>query len=363
MPPSPPSIIGVYTPIFVGMLLDVFLYGIVVAQIYTYYRISKSDKLWIKLFVLYLLVAETINSISDIGLIFEPFLLKSDDPNSTLNTPWTLRFDGISTTIISTPVQIFMAWRIHVIMGTVIPAAGILLLSLSSLAGSIWLQFAIQKTPQLAKLDDIHGAPSLWLISSAVADVVISCCLVYGLTKRRSRFSFMKAQIDRIIRVTVQTGSLTTLATLADNIVFLSVSNTTIFLAWDLTVSKLYTSTLLSSLNARRSSRDAEAKNSNEPNALFSNDFTSSELTKVANSWSSRHNSQQVLRISQDNSENQCEQSSYPLNPLRRVRDRLKIRETTVTSAPREFNILVSQTTVTDNEAVEAIYPPPKIYN
>ncbi|KAJ3757342.1 hypothetical protein EV360DRAFT_84110 [Lentinula raphanica] len=85
MPPSPPSIIGVYTPIFVGMLLDVFLYGIVVAQIYT-------DKLWIKLFVLYLFVAETINSISDIGLIFEPFLLKSDDPNSTLNTPWTLRF-------------------------------------------------------------------------------------------------------------------------------------------------------------------------------------------------------------------------------------------------------------------------------
>ncbi|KAJ3757341.1 hypothetical protein EV360DRAFT_84109 [Lentinula raphanica] len=74
-----------------------------------------------------------------------------------------------------------MAWRIHIIMGTVIPAAGILLLSLSSLAGSIWLQFAIQKTPQLAKLDDIHGAPSLWLISSAVADVVISCCLVYGL--------------------------------------------------------------------------------------------------------------------------------------------------------------------------------------
>ncbi|KAJ3826351.1 hypothetical protein F5880DRAFT_111589 [Lentinula raphanica] len=350
MPPSPPSIIGVYTPIFVGMLLDVFLYGIVVAQIYTYYRISKSDKLWIKLFVLYLFVAETINSISDIGLIFEPLLLKSDDPNSTLNTPWTLRFDGISTTIISTPVQIFMAWRIHIIMGTVIPAAGILLLSLSSLAGSIWLQFAIQKTPQLAKLDDIHGAPSLWLISSAVADVVISCCLVYGLTKRRSRFSFMKAQIDRIIR--------------ADNIVFLSVSNTTIFLAWDLTVSKLYTSTLLSSLNARRSSRDAEAKNSNEPNALFSNDFTSSELTKVANSWSSRHNSQQVLRISQEDSENQCEQSSYPLNPLQRVRDRLKIRETTsATSAPREFNILVSQTTVTDNEAVEAIYPPPKIYN
>ncbi|KAJ3710225.1 hypothetical protein C8R42DRAFT_543405, partial [Lentinula raphanica] len=203
------------------------------------------DKLWIKLFVLYLFVAETINSISDIGLIFEPFLLKSGRQQVQFSSLEGTYHEHIPT-IISTPVQMFMAWRIHIIMGTVIPAAGILLLSLSSLAGSIWLQFAIQKTPQLAKLDDIHGAPSLWLISSAVADVVISCCLVYGLTKRRSRFSFMKAQIDRIIRVTVQTGSLTTLATLADNIVFLSVSVHS-FLAWDLTVSKLYTSTLLSS--------------------------------------------------------------------------------------------------------------------
>ncbi|KAJ3782740.1 hypothetical protein GGU10DRAFT_362938 [Lentinula aff. detonsa] len=358
-PPHPPTVLEVYTPFFVGTFLNIFLYGIAVTQMYTYYRTSKRDTLWIKLLILYLFVFEMINSICDIGLIFESLLLKFGDPNIVVTSPWTLRLDGISTTLISTPVQIFMAWRIQIIMETVIPAVIIVVLALSSLTGSIWLAVAVSSSPQFAKFNDFRAAPSLWLISSAIADIAIACCLVYGLSKKRTGFAVLNDQIDRIIRVTLQTGSLTALTALIDVIVFLSVPDTTIFFAWDLTLCKLYTTTLLSSLNARASSRNAGMNKINEPNALFSSE-TSSRLTFNQNTRNSRYNPQQLPKNNAGFSEEQYELSSRPRSPLRRERDRLALRDL---APPTDFNVnvLVSHSTIRDTPG-EAIYPPPKIY-
>ncbi|KAJ3806516.1 hypothetical protein F5876DRAFT_80623 [Lentinula aff. lateritia] len=233
-PPQPPTVIQVYTPFFVGTFLNIFLYGVAVSQ------------------VLYLFVLDTVNSFCDIGLLFEPLLLDFGNQDVVATSPWSewdgpfflhdefepecvrpcdlaLRLDVISTALISTPVQIFMAWRIKIIMETIIPTVIINILAISSLTGSIWLAIAVSNTPQYAKFDDFRAAPSLWLISSAIADIAIACCLVYGLSKKRTGFAVLNDQIDRIIRVTVQTGSLTALTALIDVIVFLSVPNTMVF--------------------------------------------------------------------------------------------------------------------------------------
>ncbi|KAF9064989.1 hypothetical protein BDP27DRAFT_108950 [Rhodocollybia butyracea] len=209
VPPGPPTVIQVYTPFFVGTLLNIFLYA--------------GDKSWMRLLVLYLFVVETANSFLDIGLIFEPLLLNFGNMDVVATSPWTLRLDGLTTTLISTPVQIFMAWRINVIMETVIPSVIICILAMSSLAGSVWLAIAVSASPQYVKFNDFRGAPSLWLISSAVADIAIACFLVISLSRKRTGFAVLNDQIDRIIRVTVQTGSLTALTALIDVIVFLSV--------------------------------------------------------------------------------------------------------------------------------------------
>ncbi|KAJ3981906.1 hypothetical protein F5890DRAFT_1611495 [Lentinula detonsa] len=373
-PPHPPTVLEVYTPFFVGTFLNIFLYGIAVTQVgardpqLTMWLILMSKDVHLlpdfeKLLILYLFVFETMNSICDIGLIFESLLLKFGDPNIVATSPWTLRLDGISTktkTLISTPVQIFMAWRIQIIMETVIPAVIIVVLALSSLTGSIWLAVAVSSSPQFAKFNDFRAAPSLWLISSAIADIAIACCLVYGLSKKRTGFAVLNDQIDRIIRVTLQTGSLTALTALIDVIVFLSVPDTTIFFAWDLTLCKLYTTTLLSSLNARASSRNAEMNKINEPNALFSSE-TSSRLTFNQNTRNSRYNPQQLPKNNAGFSEEQYELSSRSRSPLRRERDRLALRDL---APPTDFNVnvLVSNSTIRDTPG-EAIYPPPKIYS
>jgi hypothetical protein len=348
--PHPPTIIEVYTPFFVGTLVNVFLYGIVTTQTYTYYRTSQNDRFWMKLLVIYLFVLETANSLLDIGLIFEPLLLNFGNQDVIANAPWTLRLDGLTTALISTPVQIFMAWRIQLIMETVTPMLIIAALALASLTGSVWLTIAVSMFPQFDKFNDFRAAPTLWLVSSAVADIAIACGLVYGLSKNRTGFAVLNDQIDRIIRIAVQTGSLTALTSLIDAIVFLSIPNTTVFFAWDLTLSKIYTTTLLSSLNARASSRLAERNKLHEPNALFSSQSGSSDQQLTFNNpRASRYlpPQPQVPKISEENSDS-IELPSRALSPTRRDRGR----------PHTDFNIMVTHSTISDHEGV--IYPPNK---
>ncbi|KAJ3820808.1 hypothetical protein F5880DRAFT_1733128 [Lentinula raphanica] len=174
-------------------------------------------------------------------------------------------------TLVSTPVQIFMAWRIRIITEKNLPVAFISVLSLTSFAGSIWLTVSVSNSPQFAKFDSFRAAPILWLVGSAVADIAISICLVYSLSKGRKYQNAilgiergLNDRIHRIIRATIATGMLTTLTALVDAIVFLIKPDTTIFFSWDLTLCKLYTITLLISFNGRHLASDEDY----EPNAL-----------------------------------------------------------------------------------------------
>ncbi|KAF5373386.1 hypothetical protein D9757_009765 [Collybiopsis confluens] len=402
VPPHIPTVIEVYTPFFVGTFLNIFLYGIAVTQMYTYYRTSKNDKLWMRLLILYLFVLETVNSFLDIGLVFEPLLLNFGNKDVIATSPWSerqlhcldedliltfvlvllaLRLDGVTTALISTPVQIFMAYRIHVIMETIIPAVIVSMLAISSLsadpcryaqfshiligllykAGSVWLAIAVSQSPQYAKFDDFRAAPSLWLISSAVADIAIACCLVYGLSKKRTGFA---------------TGSLTALTALIDVIVFLSVPifcmgfdalqivhyNASQLVSIPFLFHRIYPDAIIDRLNARASARSAERAKHSEPNALFSSETASVTQQVTFNAArASRFNPHHAPKISGDYNES-YELSSRTLSPQRRDRDRaVHIREP---SAQTDFGVVVSQSTITDGERESAkLFPQSKPFH
>ncbi|THU75798.1 hypothetical protein K435DRAFT_846816 [Dendrothele bispora CBS 962.96] len=282
-PPKPPTVTEVYAPIFVGAFLSTALYGLFVAQSFTYLQTSRGDKKWMKLLILYLFIAETANTIFDIGMVYEPLLLKFGDLNVVANSPLFLRADGVVTALISTPSQMFMAWRIRVVMQSWIPFFLVMGFALASLSASIWLAVEVTNSPQFQSFDDFRGAPTTWLVTSAAADILIAVCLVWGLSRKRTEVSQLNDQIDRIIRFAIQTGAITAIAALADAIVFVSVPHTTIFFSWDLCLSKLYSNTLLSSINARNSWRLRNSQQSRmPPNALYDSSELSSD---PGNAW------------------------------------------------------------------------------
>ncbi|KAK0235368.1 hypothetical protein EDD85DRAFT_73655 [Armillaria nabsnona] len=268
--PSP--IVEIYAPLMVGAFVTSVLYGVTVMQMYIYYQTSQKDPRWMRLFVFYLLLAETTNTILDVGIVFEPLILRYGSEIPLIRSPLPLQLtDGVMTVLISTPVQMFMAWRIRIITKSRIPALVIAVFSLTAMAGGIWTTVSVSLQPDYQQFADFRAAPITWLVSSAVTDILVSCFLVYSLSRKRNAFS--NDIISRLIRYNVQTGTITSIAALADAIVFITDSNATVFFSWDLCIAKLYSLSLLSSLNARSS---AQALKAYEPNPLFNSSEESS---------------------------------------------------------------------------------------
>ncbi|KAJ7057671.1 hypothetical protein C8F01DRAFT_1371784 [Mycena amicta] len=257
-----------FGPMLIGVLLSTTCYGIMTLQMFIYYQTYKKDIIWIRYFVLYLFIAETINLLFEIGIIYEPLIIRYGSPRALIVSPLLLPADAISIVLVSTPIQIFTAWRISVITGKKIFTILISVFALVSFVGGALVGVFAGLRNEFRQFQSFDGIVSLWLISSAVCDVLITIILTYSLTARKTGFTAVDGQVNRIIRLTVQTGAITAVAALADLILFLTFPKTTLQFIPDFPLSKFYSICLISSLNARSSGK-GDVEQQRLPNALF----------------------------------------------------------------------------------------------
>ncbi|KAL0958481.1 hypothetical protein HGRIS_000620 [Hohenbuehelia grisea] len=246
-----PSVQLLFGPMLIGVFLNTILYGVMVVQMFIYFQTYKKDAAWIRYFVLYLFIIETVNTGCNIFLMYQPLVLKYGTPDATTYFPTMLAAEPIVTTLISTPIQIFIAWRIRIISRVNWIAAFIVIFALISLGGGAWTGATVVIIKRFIRKPELHWPALTWLLASAVADAIITSSLVFSLSRRRTGFSGTDDAINRIIRLTVQTGLITAIFAALDVICFLVVPHTTLNFVWDFALSKLYTNALISTLNAR----------------------------------------------------------------------------------------------------------------
>jgi len=253
-PATADSTVGVqtiYGPFFIGAFLSTFLYGVNLVQMFTYYETCQRDRRWMKMFILYLFIALTLDSAFNIILVYQPLLIQCGQLKILTMAPFFLRTDAVMTVAISTPVQVFMAWRIGVLTKNRIVPAIIVVLAIVSFLGGVATTIAVSIFSQFAQFQIFRAAPITWLVSTAVVDVMITITLGVTLRKGQTGAAPTDAYIGRLIRLTVQTGSITTVAAVANIIVFSIFQEDTYTFIWDLSLAQLYINTTLSSLNTR----------------------------------------------------------------------------------------------------------------
>ncbi|THU88100.1 hypothetical protein K435DRAFT_842290 [Dendrothele bispora CBS 962.96] len=183
--------------------------------------------------------------------------------------PRMLISDPVVTVTISTIVQLYLTWRIRHLNKSSFLIDGILFFIFSSFTGGVAATICTALNPEFEKLKQFRWAIVTWLASTALADLSISSYLVYFLLKNKSDCTKSSTVVNKIITLTIQTGTITAVATVADLITFMispvrfhvfrpkihsnlaKTKDTTFQFAWDFSVSKLYTNCLLSTLNAR----------------------------------------------------------------------------------------------------------------
>ncbi|KAF7966305.1 hypothetical protein HWV62_39201 [Athelia sp. TMB] len=240
--------------ILIGVFISLILFGIIVSQVFTYFQHCEKDALWQKLFVGALFALDTLSSVLAMAWMYYLLIDNWGQPTAFASGDWLLAADPMLAGAVAFMVQLFFAWRIHVIARTPWQTLGILLCAALTLCGGLGTGVAVLWVKEYARFASFKPVAAVWLLAASVGDIAITVALTYHLRRRKGTFKATDRLLDRIIQLTIQNGLLTALVAVVDIALYLS-TPTPYHIALSFLMPKLYSNTVLSSLNARRALR------------------------------------------------------------------------------------------------------------
>jgi len=235
---------------FIGLMINILLFGIMIAQVYVYHTSYKKDSWGLKCFVSYLFIADLVNAIFCFVYLYRTLIINFGNLEVLGVADWIFATEPALTAIIASSVQLFFAWRIRLLTKNWALVALVVVTALTSGICGILTAFEVGRTPDFVDFRNFKGVVATWLASTVVCDAFITFILVHTLRKRKTGFQRSDMMVDRIIRITVQTGLITMIIAVFDLAFYLAVPSG-LHLLFSFPLSKLYTNSLMSSLNSR----------------------------------------------------------------------------------------------------------------
>ncbi|KAH7907142.1 hypothetical protein BJ138DRAFT_1116942 [Hygrophoropsis aurantiaca] len=261
--------------ILIGAFVMVYLFGIVTVQTYRYYRKYTGDFLGLKVMVASVWILLLGHLISAAIGVYTIAVLNfgqiSVEDLVTLPMPMGFASSILFSALPAPITQGYFAYRIHVISKRIYIPALSWLVSLMRLIGSFAIGSHVIKNKN--SLQTVL-AEFPWLVEGifmlgAVGDTLIALTMCYYLKHERSSALAPTAKIlNRLMRYTIETGSLTSVVGLTVVICFKTMDN----LAWFgmyLIVAEVYANTLLANLNARKPHPNNDEKDHGSPHLTF----------------------------------------------------------------------------------------------
>ncbi|KAJ7057664.1 hypothetical protein C8F01DRAFT_1371779 [Mycena amicta] len=242
-----------FGPMLIGLVLNAMLYGVMVTQMLTYYRQYTQDARWMRYFILYLFILETAVVVIECGIVFQPLVLEYGTPQAVTDFPTLLPGDALMIALVSGPIQVFTAWRIKVISDSYILPACICFLSFASFSLGLTSGIRVLLAGKFSQFAQLTGTTTAWLITTALCDIVIAGGMTWALLSRKTGFKYADAKINRIVTLSIETGSVTAVVALLDLCLALGIPNKAVNFAVDFPLSTLYTCSVLALLNSRES--------------------------------------------------------------------------------------------------------------
>ncbi|KAJ8456435.1 hypothetical protein ONZ45_g18721 [Pleurotus djamor] len=314
---DPSTTIPLTGPLFVGAIINWFLFGVLCVQGYIYSLHCSNDRVMIKATVILVFAMDIAQTGLATDWSWKTLVQHWGDPTILSQPPP----DSISITImaalVSAVVQFFFAWRIWILneiqsKGKWFRIFPVLIVMVclppshtDALFDSIYQgltcpmhrfvgivhsdndQFAFIK--QIPELEKLTVGFTVWLAGSFTADIIIAGCMLYlvsvinhiydnaGLT------AVLDTILTRLMRNTIQTGAITVIAAGIELVLFLTTQQANYHVTPAYLLGKLYSNVLLANLNARSSEIGASI-NTTQSSTLRSNRTTSVKLGRMGNS-------------------------------------------------------------------------------
>jgi len=235
------------------------LYGALVVQFYVYTYNFPEDGRPIKLLVHSVFLLETLQTALSGADLYYWFASGFGDMNH-LASPYASPFDTpIMGSLVALCVQIFFVYRIWV-LGKRAAWWLCVLISLCSVVGATAAFMGGIYTHTHGKF--AHGQvlkvlATTWLAGNTASDLLIAAAMLYHLVQRRARDGRISNHaLVSVVRVTIETNIMTTTVSIIGLLVVVLFPEKDWFVCPTYVVGKLYSNTLLVSLNNRIMIRD-----------------------------------------------------------------------------------------------------------
>ncbi|KAJ6521396.1 hypothetical protein DFH09DRAFT_1192901 [Mycena vulgaris] len=242
------TVVGV---LLLGLFFNTYLYGICTYQFLVYVQAKFKDSWWIRFVVGSLFITDTIHSAVAIYAGWETCVTNYANPASLAYVGWTIPFTAVATSFTAILTQIFLGHRVYLMTDSkplfaLIGALSVLGFLFGCIAG---IKSGIIN--EVAKFAPLAPYVTSWLAFQTSADLLITLCLTFTLARSKTGFRITDSIINRLIRCTIQTGLFASIFALADLFSFLLHRNTNLYAMFAYPIGRIYTNTLLNTLNSR----------------------------------------------------------------------------------------------------------------
>ncbi|EJD43218.1 hypothetical protein AURDEDRAFT_185654 [Auricularia subglabra TFB-10046 SS5] len=249
-----PSLVLTFGMILMGAFLAVFLTGIATLQIWNYFRnFGATDSKGLRLMVLFVYLVDTLHSALIVSAMYQYLILSFGDYTMLGSVVVCLRLTIIINGASAFLVQTYYCNRVRRITQSNLLAGGCWALAIVRLAFSVLIAITMWEFPQCDTLvlPRFRWMVSTTLIVGAASDIGIAACICHRLLRLRGvGVRETDRLVDRLVNLTVGSGLMTSVAAGIECILYLSMHNFTFMIPY-CAVSKLFTNSLLASLNER----------------------------------------------------------------------------------------------------------------
>ncbi|KAJ7499644.1 hypothetical protein FB451DRAFT_1206070 [Mycena latifolia] len=241
----------------VGVIVGAWMFGMFTVQAFNYFSYFPKDSSRLKITVAVLWVLELVHVILSCVGLYGTTVTHFGNGENVLFINKAIGLSLIISSIVGPGVQIFFADRVRILSGRMLIPVVCWFLSVVRAISLVAVCVATLVTPFIpafkAKWD--------WLVLSSIGvsttvDVVVAISLCVLLWQRRTRSSVKTTQqtIDSLLAWTINTGLLTSAASIMMLIFFVTMANFA-WLTMLLIIPRLFANSMLASLNSRNKLR------------------------------------------------------------------------------------------------------------
>ncbi|KAJ7590275.1 hypothetical protein C8J56DRAFT_1163864 [Mycena floridula] len=251
LPEGFPPVETLTAAIFIGNILNFWLFGILTVQAYYYYiNFGASDVKKIRFVAAFTILLEFVQTCLVISDGYMLFCKRWGDPAVLLRSGLIWLYVPLMGSLMSFVAQLFWAWRLRLLTQVIWLPLAIITCSFTQIIAA-WVGGIDGRSILDVRNLVIEFKPlTIWIVSTATADMIIVVAMLYFFYKNRGTDT--NAMLSKILFLTVETGMCCATVAILDLVMYLTFKHENWHVCVAIALSKVYANSLFLVLNSRK---------------------------------------------------------------------------------------------------------------